>query len=290
MNVESNRIKITLISVLLVILLYTLYVKSLPKPLPELVDVPFHVERKKDGIKEVSGVPLIIYQSWRTNKVSVKMREAINKTLEMNPEFEYYLYSDEKCIEFIRENFKPDVLNAFTTLKPGAYKSDLWRYCILYVNGGVYFDIKYYTVVPLLNIVRDNPTIYVQGLPSICYSTSVFLREAYNGFMVSPPKNVVYKDCIDDIVHSCKLKMYKATSLDITGPCLLLSMLKKYKSDEELRGGQFTYYPSIWWNWIGTIYYKGTVIITSYPEYRSEQTSSRKNYYAAMWLKGDVYK
>ena len=25
---------------------------------------------------------------------------------------------------------------------PGAYKADLWRYCILYIYGGIYIDIK----------------------------------------------------------------------------------------------------------------------------------------------------
>jgi len=289
MKVENTSIRITLICILVVILLYVLYSNSLPKPQLELVDVPFHIPRKKDDIKEVSGVPLTIYQSWRTNKVSVKMREAINKTLDMNPEFEYYMYSDEKCMEFIKENFGSDVLDAFNTLKPGAYKSDLWRYCILYVKGGVYFDAKYYSLVPLLPIIRENPNVYVKGVPFMCASTDPFLRDAYNGCMVSPPKNRIYKDCIDDIVNSCKLRLYKANSVDITGPCLQLRMMKKYMSNHEIRNGFFKYTASPLWTWTDYIYYRKTIILTSYPEYRSEQNSNRKNYYAVMWSKGDVY-
>jgi Glycosyltransferase sugar-binding region containing DXD motif len=296
MKAESSYTKIILISVLLVLLLYTLYVKSLPKPTLELVDVPFHIPRKKNDIKEIGGIPLTIYQSWRTNTVSVKMREAIYTLLDKNPEFDYYLYSDEKCVEFIKENFSSDVVDSFNTLKPGAYKSDLWRYCILYIKGGMYIDIKYYAVIPILDSLRrhslrKDPAVYVQGVPVQCYTTSIFLREAYNGCMISPPANRVYKDCIDDIVNSCKLKLYKSSPLDITGPCLLLRMLRKYKTVEEIRSEPFTFFPSL----IGigvyadNIYYDGVKIFSSYPEYRLEQKSSKKKYYATMWARGEVY-
>ena len=33
------------------------------------------------------------------------------------------------------------VYDAYTRIKPGAFKSDLWRYCVLYVYGGFYIDI-----------------------------------------------------------------------------------------------------------------------------------------------------
>jgi mannosyltransferase OCH1-like enzyme len=113
----------------------------------KLYDIPFNIERKlKETPTLISGVPLIIYQSWHSNKVPEKMKDNIYKLLEVNPEFDYSLYSDEKCREFIDNNYPKDVVNAFDMLIPGAYKSDLWRYCILYKLGGVYLDIKYYSV------------------------------------------------------------------------------------------------------------------------------------------------
>ena len=47
------------------------------------------------------------------------------------------------CREFIKNNFDLDILNAYDILKPGAFKADLWRCCILYIYGGIYLDIKY---------------------------------------------------------------------------------------------------------------------------------------------------
>ena len=52
----------------------------------------------------------------------------ILKIKNLNPKFNYFLFDDNDCREFIRLNFRPDVLNAYDRLIPGAYKADLWRY------------------------------------------------------------------------------------------------------------------------------------------------------------------
>ena len=245
---------------------------------PQLFDIPFYTLRKKNDIPTiVAGVPLVLYQSWHINRVPVKMRETIYKLLDKNPEFDYYLYSDEKSLEFIKENYDDEVVDAFNTLKPGAYKSDLWRYCILYKNGGVYVDIKFYSLIPLINVVRRSPTIYVKDLPAPC-------KGIYNAFMSSPPNNIIFKKCIDDIVNSCKLKLYKRNSLDITGPCLLGDILNTsnipISNDFKLEWSQ----PS------EKVTYKGVVILKAYPEYRSEQHAFQKSpRYGILWENRDVY-
>ena len=40
-----------------------------------------------------------------------------------------------------------DVLNAYDSLIPGAYKADLFRYLVLYREGGVYLDCKSSTII-----------------------------------------------------------------------------------------------------------------------------------------------
>jgi mannosyltransferase OCH1-like enzyme len=71
------------------------------------------------------------------------MQECVDKLKKDNPEFEYHFYDDNQCREYIKDNFNKDVLHAFDKLIPGAFKADLWRYCILYKKGGIYLDIKY---------------------------------------------------------------------------------------------------------------------------------------------------
>ena len=72
-----------------------------------------------------SIIPRDIYQTWFTKDLPQKMRERVELLKKQNPRFNHYLYDDNDCREFIKNNFKPDVLNAYDSLIPGAYKADL---------------------------------------------------------------------------------------------------------------------------------------------------------------------
>jgi len=243
--------------------------------------MPHFVERKsKDTPTIVSGVPLVIYESWHSNKIPERMKDNIYKLINKNPEFDYYLFSDEKCKEFITDNFTVDVVNAFDSLRPGAYKSDLWRYCILYKNGGVYLDIKFYSVVPLINLVRTNPVIFVKDIDAKCL---------YNAFMVSTPQNPIFKYCIDSIIHSCKFKLYKSGSLHITGPCLLGKMVIENNGKDYIKKLNFRHAYHIFTE--KQILYKNELVLQSYKEYSEDQQMSEKiEHYSILWNRRRVYK
>ena len=87
-------------------------------------------------------IPLDIYQTWTTKDLPPKMRERVEILKRQNPRFTHHLYDDNDCREFIRTHFRPDVLAAYDSLIPGAYKADLWRLCVLFIHGGIYMDIK----------------------------------------------------------------------------------------------------------------------------------------------------
>ena len=254
-----------------------------------LIEIPFHIPRTDtSSSNNINGVPLIIYNSWHSNKVPPKMKENIDSVLLSNPEFDYYLYSDIASAEFIKTNFDINVLKAFIRLKPGAYKSDLWRYCILYKKGGVYIDIKYYTKEPLINTIKRSTTVYVNDRQITQNNITGCI---YNGFMITPPGNPVLKECIDEIVNNCKNKLYKENSLDVTGTCLLGRILKKYDSNviennnyrfDDIDDG-INYRRNM-------IFYKDTIILESYPEYRDEQQIFQKTaHYAHLWNIGDIF-
>ena len=90
-----------------------------------------------------SIIPLNLFQTWHTLDLPPKMKNSVELLKRQNPEFTYYLYDDKMCRDFIEQNYDKDVLYSFDKLKPGAYKSDLWRYCVLYKYGGIYLDIKF---------------------------------------------------------------------------------------------------------------------------------------------------
>jgi mannosyltransferase OCH1-like enzyme len=285
-----------IIKLFILLFIILAYVKITTISQPEsriLYTMPFHIERtSSEAPRAISGVPLTIYQSWQSNQIPTKMRETIYSLLEMNPEFDYYLYSDDACRKFIKDNFNEDVVDAFDTLKPGAYKSDLWRYCILYKMGGVYLDIKFRSLEPLLPIIEKNSEIFVRDIPiNLSFDFDSYV---YNAFMVSPPNNPIFKDSIEDIVRSCKLKLYKFGKLDLTGPGCLMKFVKKYKGTNYINKLPFHNSTTSIYQYLRykdvTVVYNNRAIVRSYAEYRSEQKIFQNNpHYSQLWLSHDVY-
>jgi mannosyltransferase OCH1-like enzyme len=85
---------------------------------------------------------------------------------EKNKRWSMNHYTDDKCLNFFREKNNEfiellgvDVLSYYLTLTNGGEKSDLWRYCVLFINGGVYTDTDTYCNVPLTNWVKHHDLI-----------------------------------------------------------------------------------------------------------------------------------
>jgi len=258
-----------------------------------LVEVPHFIERTHKKIDdEVSGIPLKIYQAWHSKMIPPKMKESVDKLIQMNPEFNYYMYSDDDCIKFITENFDKDVLDAYNLLKPSSYKSDLWRWCILYKLGGVYLDIKFYSNIPLITLLEKYGEVFaldVDNSSAACESK----QSIVSGFVITKPNNPIFKGCIDKIVEYCKNRSYTESSLSVTGPCLLGLIVKehmkgidlsshiKFKLRVEESGD----------NTVVSIVNENTPIVTQYPEYRIEQKRIQKEgaHYSEVWNRRDIY-
>ena len=88
-------------------------------------------------------IPLVCYTTWHTKNLPPLMENNYNMLKNNNKELNFQLYDEDDCKQFINQYFDKNVYNAYNNLVPSSYKSDLWRYCILYVNGGTYIDIHY---------------------------------------------------------------------------------------------------------------------------------------------------
>jgi hypothetical protein len=192
-----------------------------------------------------------------------KMLECVKDNLVLNNvgiDCVHYLFNDDACRDFLSVTFPTDVVNAYDSLIPTAFKADLWRYCILYMFGGVYMDIKYkwigamggdggdggdgggvitirdlvnqmssshntfgYNTDNILVLERDAPDLWPQGHFGI-----------HNAFMISKPKNPLFFKCIQHIVSYSKTKLMLPSHLSslwssgcvtlplfVTGPGLL---------------------------------------------------------------------
>ena len=161
-------------------------------------------------------IPLKIFQTWHSKDLPENMRKNVQLLKIQNAEFEHFLFDDNDCREFIEKNFSDDVLFAFDSLIPGAYKSDLWRYCALYIHGGIYLDIKYHCFNGFKLLFLTDKEYFVKDKSE---------NHIYNALMATFPKNEIMLKCINQIVENVKTKYYGRGCLDPTGPGLLGSFL-----------------------------------------------------------------
>jgi mannosyltransferase OCH1-like enzyme len=130
-------------------------------------------------------------------------------------------YTDDKCLNFFREKNNEfiellgvDVLSYYLTLTNGGEKSDLWRYCVLFINGGVYTDTDTYCNVPLTNWVKHHDLILgIEAFLSIKTAESFGadkigfrykdkIISVCNWTMASKPKHDFFKGLIIDICNN----------------------------------------------------------------------------------------
>ena len=178
-------------------------------------------------------IPLDLYQTYRTKKMPYNMSRNLAYNIRNNPDLEFHLYDDNDCREFIKNNFNDIVLYAFDKLKPGAYKADLWRLCILFLKGGFYMDIKMKTVkgfnLSQLNskehLVLDMPLKLPDQKP---------ITGIYNAFMITKKFNPFVKECIKNICINV-LNLYVGNHpLSVTGPLFMKSIFDNMENDTNI--------------------------------------------------------
>ena len=221
-------------------------------------------------------IPLNIFQTWHTKLLPPNMAKSVTKIKKLNPRFNYHLFDDNDCENFISKYFKPDVLYSYKKLLPGAYKADLWRYCVLYIYGGIYLDIKY---KPHHNFR------FINLMESDHFCLDIDGNNIYNAVMVCNKGNNSCFKAIRQIVTHVANKFYGNSCLDITGPGLLANcLLQSDKQFIDLRHTVLENFNNRY------VIYKGFCILKQYDGYLEEcGKHSKTPHYSALWNEKRVY-
>jgi len=138
-------------------------------------------------------IPYNLFQTFKTKDISPALQTFVDTWKEKNPEYTYKFYDDDMCDQFMKE-FDVRAWKAYRRIIPGAFKADLWRYCVLYKYGGIYADID---------------TVCLGKIDEFLNETTEFVTPIdldntllYNSFIAAAPGSKILKDCIDTIVHN----------------------------------------------------------------------------------------
>jgi len=102
------------------------------------------------------------------------------------------------CKVFLEKYYGSKAVEIFNNFNYGAYKADFWRYCMLYVFGGYYFDIK-------TNFQKHIDEIFTDKRPNTWYTvlaTPTNKSTIYNGIIATPPFNKILKNAITYILYN----------------------------------------------------------------------------------------
>jgi mannosyltransferase OCH1-like enzyme len=204
-----------------------------------------------------------------------KMQSNWDEIVKEHADFECALFDGDEARAFISENYNSDVVLAFDTLKPYSYKSDLFRFCYLCINGGIYIDIKY----KLVDQFRFSELIDAEYLTHEPLGVQTCL-------MVLLEKSQLMSECIDEIVQFALEKKRAKTPL-FTGPALLSKMHLKLCKNRPMNADL------VWSveNNLQIIRKNGNVILQQYDEYRKDLTviDNPQPHYTKMFWNNEEY-
>lgn len=241
----------------------------------------------KDDIEKDYIIPRVCYTTWHTKNLPPLMAENYENLKKRNPSICFYLYDEKDCFEFIKKNFDKEVLDAYEKLAPSSYKSDLWRFCVLYIHGGIYIDIKYNTINNF-------------QLDQLCYKEHFVIDRAntdknnwwnkdeqgiYTALIVVSSKNKILRQCIYAIVENVETYYYGKNALYPTGPGLLgKKFFGEIKSPHLLNSIELFHDEN------NKIIYNHCVVFDIYDGYRKEQKEYQNNlHYSLLWSQNSIY-
>jgi len=229
----SNKFLIFLVIILLVIIIY--------------IQIFIEVDDSYLGFTNLTPadykIPLILHQTWISwDSLTDEIIELIKKNMSKCPRFEYRFYSDSDCDLFIKSNFNNNVYSAYQKISPnyGAARSDFFRYCVLYISGGFYIDIKTHIKKnleqllnpPDLECVLFNCIILKCGRPSRYnlgyehYEQWALCFKPGHGYLLE-----VINQITNDVLNGNipKISNKKILTLELTGPDALSRAINNYR-------------------------------------------------------------
>jgi mannosyltransferase OCH1-like enzyme len=258
--------------------------------------MPFKL--KFDDSPNFSRIPRIIHQSYK-KYVKKKMYNAITSWKLMNINFDYKYWDDDECYSFIKNNFNQDIFDAYNSLYAGAYKSDIFRLCVLYYYGGVWTDISSACECPLERVIEENINlVIVKDHPS-----QIKRGNIYQAFIISDKNNEIIKYILDFTVN--KVLNYEEFdrnnpdltigSLSVTGPTIFAAALNTFlnRQNNQIINDIYINYNNdnlirLIDHFPGEIKMNNNVIInTKYNNWLDERTSV---HYSTFFENGFIYK
>ena len=150
------------------------------------------------------------------------------KSWQRYSDFKYHFFDDSMCWEFICAHFDTRVQQAYQKLPMAVMKADLWRYCVIYIYGGIYADTD--------AVCAGEPHIFLQhnahlvlGPENSCH----LCQWTFAAPAGSPVLKTIIDLSVDKILQCVEIKGEHIIHI-LTGPGVFTEGVERYLQNEGL--------------------------------------------------------
>ncbi|MGA2642066.1 MAG: glycosyltransferase [Spirochaetia bacterium] len=107
--------------------------------------------------RSTGKIPNRVYQTWISPVLPFLHARGLKRFRKLNPDFSFSFFDDQRMASYMESNYAGHpILKVFKDVRMPAEKADIWRYCLLFREGGIYCDIKSALAIPLRELIHDD--------------------------------------------------------------------------------------------------------------------------------------
>ena len=143
----------------------------------------------------------------------------------MNPAFEYIFFDDNEILSFIAEHFDERINKCYKRILNGSLKADFFRYCVIYIKGGVYIDVDISCTKALESVFNFEDTHLITTTD---HSKNSRNDRIYQAFLAGEADSQVFMKAINHICTCIETGKHKMNIFELSGPTIFSKLLKEY--------------------------------------------------------------
>ena len=182
---------------------------------------------------------VIIVDGGNIPPLSSVAQDALDSFSKLNPEYEMRIYSGKDCENYITKHYGEKELRAFRTLIPYSFKVDLFKFLVLYNEGGLYSDFRQVCLKPFREYIPADAKWF-----STIDGGSKQHRGMACHFLAAAPGQPTFRTAIDMVINNIAKRSYGCCQLGPTGPCLLGKAFRETPPSEPRYIGEFRVPPA----------------------------------------------
>ncbi|WP_218015975.1 glycosyltransferase family 32 protein [Neokomagataea thailandica] len=162
-----------------------------------------------------SCIPKRLIQFWHSKHIPEEVQKNIESFKAFNPNFTHHMIDDEEARAFIHTHYGQEAASLYDACFHAAMRSDFWRICDLYHNGGVYVDVDTLAHGPITKVGAGADfnclLTYSIGKPW-CIDNDFFMTEARH-----PLLHAILGGLFENVDRFVKTKIFENIWVE-TGP------------------------------------------------------------------------